>query len=74
MSQVRFGQRLGDNRDFERVRDGNTGRMIWTGLALRSATGSVPLVSPATPVEPKTPAAAIDRNKVESEQLAELFN
>jgi putative DNA primase/helicase len=74
MSQVRFGQRLGDNPDLERVRDGNTGRMIWTGLGLRSATGSVLLVSPATPVETKTPAAAIDRNKVEAEQLAELFN
>ena len=74
MSQVRFGQRLGDNPDLERVRDGNTGRMIWTGLGLRSATGSVPVVSPATPVETKTPAAVIDRTKVEAEQLAELFN
>ena len=74
MSQVRFGQRLGDNPDLERVRDGNTGRMIWTGLGLRSATGSVLVVSPATPVETKTPAAVIDRTKVEAEQLAELFN
>jgi putative DNA primase/helicase len=76
MSQVLFGQRLGDNPDFRRVRDGSTGRMTWIGLGLRSAIPNpMPIVAPTTAVGPKTSAPALtDRTKVELEQLVELFN
>jgi len=75
MSQVLFGQRLGDNPDFRRVRDGNTGRMIWIGLGLRSAIPNpMPGIAPTAPA-PKTSAPALtDRTKAEAEQLVELFN
>jgi putative DNA primase/helicase len=75
MSQVIFGQRLGDNPDLRRVRDGNTGRMVWIGLGLRSTMISpLPTIAQTAPTPKASTPAVPDRTKVELEQLAELFN
>jgi putative DNA primase/helicase len=76
MSQVLFGQRLGENPDLSRVRDGSSGRMVWIGIGLRSATPPPgPVVAQATPIGTValSPASS-DRSTTEVDRLAELFN
>lgn len=76
MSQVLFGQRLGENPDLSRVRDGSSGRMVWIGIGLRSATPRpAPVVAPATPIgSVALSAGSSDRSTTEVDGLAELFN
>jgi putative DNA primase/helicase len=76
MSQVLFGQRLGENPELSRVRDGSSGRMVWIGIGLRSATPPpAAVVAPAAPIgSVALSPASSDRSTAEVERLAELFN